>query len=130
MNLSHVCIKTLNLKSLAQFYIEVLGFSPIHVFVSSGGEKYGYFLKIGKGSFLEVLQDQKTKRQKTGRLDHFCLHVDRIDALHRKLKSCKKVSVIQRGRTDKVRRFQIEDPDGNTIEFHSFDKKCVQYPHR
>lgn len=130
MKLSHVCIKTSKLASLAKFYTEILGFTPIHVFVSSSGEKYGYFLKIGKGSFLEILHDQKIKPRKMRQLDHFCLHVERLNALHRQLKSCQKVSTIQRGRTDQVRRFQIEDPDGNTIEFHSFDQKCVQYPHR
>ena len=130
MKLSHICIKTPKLSLMAKFYMEIMGFKPIHIFVSSDGETYGYFLKIGKGSFLEILQDRQINGRLAGRLDHFCLHVDRLTSLHRKLKAYNKTSAVQRGRTDKVRRFQIQDPDGNVIEFHSFDQKCVQYPHR
>jgi len=130
MKLSHVCLKTKNLTSLAGFYEKKMGFTPIHRFISSKGETYGYFFKTTQGSFLEILKCQLPTKRSQGKIDHICFAVKNLKNYHKKMQKFSGLTPIQRGKTDKVRRFQVHDPDGNVIEFHSFDRHCVQYQHR
>jgi catechol 2,3-dioxygenase-like lactoylglutathione lyase family enzyme len=125
--LSHVCIATPDLDRLLGFYCGLLDCRIVHRFQRPGTEVYGYFLLIGEGTFLEVFKDPAAPAQ-TGSLRHFCFQVEDIRLVAERLRSAGIEVAISEGRTDHVLLFQVEDPDGRTVEFHQFTPESMQFP--
>lgn len=126
--LAHVCLGTGKLETLVRFYTHTLGFQVIHEFVNSKGERYGVFLLVGDGSFLEFFNDDTLKKE-NGAFRHLCFEVADIESLAEQLRQKGFVVNVRRGRTDHVLNCWIDDPDGNHIEFQQYDAQAVQFPH-
>jgi catechol 2,3-dioxygenase-like lactoylglutathione lyase family enzyme len=126
--LSHVCLGSTDLARTIGFYRDLLGCRVVHEFRNDAGELYGVFLSCNNGTFLEFFKEQERKR-KGGLYRHLCFEVEAIDAAAERLRAHGYVANVQRGRTDRVLQFFIEDPDGNTVEFQEHDRESVLYHH-
>lgn len=130
--LAHVCLGTQQLEKQIQFYCETLGCRIIHEFINPQGERYGAFLLVHQGTFVEFFNDPKldSNSRVAQRLRHLCFEVDDIQAAAEFFKQKGFQPEVVRGKTDKTLQFWIEDPDLNRVEFHQYDSQCVQHPHR
>jgi lactoylglutathione lyase len=126
--LAHLCLGTPDLARVQAFYCGLLGCRVIHEFRNQQGERYGLFLLVNRGTFLEFFLDAESVTHK-GVFKHLCFEVEDIHEWAERLKSRGFPVEIRRGRTDGVLQFSIQDPDGNAVEFHQYDSKAIQYPY-
>lgn len=126
--LSHVSLSTRDLAAIERFYVIVLGFEIAHEFRNPAGERYGFFLHVGGGSFLEFFQSKDVSRE-GGLFRHLCLETDDIEAVAEKLRASGITGIIvQRGRTDRILQFFVHDPDGTKVEFQQHDAESALMP--
>lgn len=127
--LSHISLSSRDLAAAERFYVGVLGFEIAHEFRNSAGERYGFFLHAGGGSFLEIFQKPDAGREE-GLFRHFCLETDDIEAMAEKLRAEGIADIaIKRGRTDRILQFFVRDPDGTQVEFQQHDAESVLTPY-
>jgi catechol 2,3-dioxygenase-like lactoylglutathione lyase family enzyme len=123
--LSHVSLSTRDLAATERFYVGVLGLEIAHEFRNPAGERYGFFLHAGGGSFLEFFQTKNTGRE-DDLFGHLCLETDDIEAVAKKLRASGLTDItVQRGRTDKILQFFIRDPDGTKVEIQQHDAESA-----
>lgn len=127
--LSHVSLGSKNLLETELFYTQVLGCEVAHEFRNPAGERYGFFLHVGDGTFLEFFQNQDA-RPEPGLFRHLCFEVANIDAFaeHARSKGYERI-VIKRGRTDRILQCFIHDPDGNQVEIQQHDDESALAPY-
>jgi catechol 2,3-dioxygenase-like lactoylglutathione lyase family enzyme len=126
--LSHVSLNTCDLAATQRFYVDVLGFEIAHEFRNAAGERYGFFLHAGGGSFVECFQNKDVKAT-DGRFRHLCFEVDDIEGFAARLGEHGYANVApRRGRTDGVLQFFILDPEGVEIEFQQHDDRSALKP--
>ena len=118
--LSHVCLGTHDLSGQIDFYCVVLGFELAHEYRNQNDERFGAFLHVGGGTFIELFNDQDAPIE-GGLYRHFCLHVDDLKAVADHLLERGIVLEIRRGRSDGTLLAEFSDPEGNVIEFHQYD---------
>ncbi len=123
--LSHVSLSSRDLTTTERFYVGVLGLKIAHEFRNPAGERYGFFLYAGGGSFLEFFQKPDAGHEE-GLFRHLCLEVDDVEAIAEILRT-KGITdfTIKRGRTDRILQFFILDPDGIQVEFQQHDAESV-----
>lgn len=127
--LSHVSLSSRDLAATERFYVGILGFDIAHTFLNSAGERYGFFLHAGGGSFLEFFQKPDAGHE-DGLFRHLCLETDDIEAVAGKLRTSGITDfTIKRGRTDRILQFFILDPDGIQVEFQQHDAESVLTPY-
>ena len=122
--LSHLCLGSNDLDRTVAFYGDLIGTEVVHEFFNEAGERYGVFLKIGEGTFLEFFNQQNPVPQ-GGLFRHFCLQVADIEAMAEKARAKGFECDVRRGRSDRVLQFFIHDPDGTMIEFQQHDEQSV-----
>ena len=126
--LSHVSLSTRDLVAIERFYVDALGFEIAHEFRNPAGERYGFFLHAGGGSFLEFFQSKDVSRE-DGLFRHLCLETDDIEAAAEKLRASGITDIrVQRGRTDRILQFFVHDPDGTKVEFQQHDAQSALMP--
>ena len=123
--LGHVCLGTVRLEAQIEFYCEVLQCELVHSFSNLDGFRYGAFLAVGEGSFLEFFHDE-SERGSGGRFRHLAFQVEDLKAQAQRLGALGLKLEVRRGTTDGALLACIEDPDGNEIEFHQYDEMSVQ----
>jgi len=128
MRLGHVCLSTPRLDRMVAFYTDELGCEVAHEFLGDGGRRYGVFLAVGEGTFLELFHDD-LDRGDEARFRHFAFQVDDVRAIARRFRSLGQEPEVFRGRTDRALQCWVRDPDGNTVEFHEYDEESVQFAH-
>jgi catechol 2,3-dioxygenase-like lactoylglutathione lyase family enzyme len=126
--LAHVCLSTCQLETIVEFYTHTLGLRVIHEFLNPEGERYGVFLLVGDGSFLEFFNSNAVRVEK-GVFRHLCFEVADIESLAEQLRQKEYIVEVRRGKTDGVLICWIDDPDGNRIEFQQYDELAVQFPY-
>jgi catechol 2,3-dioxygenase-like lactoylglutathione lyase family enzyme len=126
--LSHVSLSSRDLAATECFYVDILGFKIAHEFHNAAGERYGFFLHAGGGSFLECFQ-VKDAAAPGGMFRHLCFEVDDIGSFadHLRARGFPEI-VTRRGRTDRILQFFIRDPDGVEIEFQQHDEQSALKP--
>jgi catechol 2,3-dioxygenase-like lactoylglutathione lyase family enzyme len=127
--LSHVCLSSRNLDATERFYVDVMGFKIVHEFRNAAGERYGFFLDAGGGTFLEFFNKPDAGREEA-LFRHLCFEVDDIEAFaaHARAHGFSDVS-IKRGRTDHILQCFITDPDGTPVELQQHDAQSVLMPY-
>lgn len=128
LRLAHVCLATPDLERLLAFYGDVLGAELIHTFRKEDGTRYGVFLHLGGGTFLEVFTGPAEVREDAA-LRHFCLEVADIQEAAARLERSGQRVLVRQGRTDRVWLCEARDPDGRLLEFHQYIPESVQYPY-
>jgi catechol 2,3-dioxygenase-like lactoylglutathione lyase family enzyme len=127
--LSHVSLSSRNLAATERFYVGILGFKIAHEFRNPAGERYGFFLHVGGGSFLEFFQKLDAGREE-GLFRHLCFETDNIEAVAEKLRTNGITNfTVKRGRTDRILQFFISDPDAIQVEFQQHDAESVLMPY-
>jgi catechol 2,3-dioxygenase-like lactoylglutathione lyase family enzyme len=128
--LAHVCLGTTALERLIGFYGDLLEAHIIHEFRNPAGERYGALLALAPGTFLELFNEQNPEaRAGQGLFRHLCFEVEDIEAMAAHTRTLGFTPEVKRGRTDRTLQFTISDPDGTPLEFHQYDKECVQFSH-
>jgi catechol 2,3-dioxygenase-like lactoylglutathione lyase family enzyme len=127
--LSHICLSTRNLAATERFYVDVMGFKIVHQFHNAAGERYGFFLHAGGGTFIEFFQKPDAGTQEA-LFRHLCFEVDDIEAFiaHARTHGFGDVAV-KRGRTDYILQCFITDPDGIPVEIQQHDEQSVLAPY-
>ena len=125
--LSHVSINSDDLDRAEIFYKEILGLKIVHKFINDKGERYGFFLLSGGGTFIEIFRSKNTVTRQ-GCLRHLCFEVADIEKCSAELRS-KGINdfEIKRGRTDRVLQLFIDGPDGVQIEFQQHDELSLLF---
>jgi catechol 2,3-dioxygenase-like lactoylglutathione lyase family enzyme len=127
--LSHASLSARDLAKTERFYVDVLGCEVAHEFRNAAGERYGFFLHAGDGTFLEFFQKPDAPREE-GLFRHLCFEVDDIEAFARHVAAHGFTDVkVTRGRTDRILQFFILDPDGTKIEFQQHDEQSALAPY-
>ena len=125
LRLGHVCLGTPRLDEMTRFYCEHFDARIVHEFLNDAEERYGVFLEVGEGSYLELFHDE-SDRGSTARFRHFAFEVDDIEAWARRFHALGQHPEIRRGRTDGALGCWVQDPDENPIELHQYDEASVQ----
>jgi catechol 2,3-dioxygenase-like lactoylglutathione lyase family enzyme len=122
--LAHVCINTKDLEASRKFYCEGLGLKKRFDFTKNG-KVVGFYLKAGKGSYIEFFLDTKDYPGQSP-LRHFCLETDDIEkARKRLLDNGIEATEIKLG-CDATWQFWFKDPNGIDVEFHQYTRKSAQ----
>ncbi len=125
--LSHVSISSDDLDRAELFYKGILGLKIVHNFINDKGERYGFFLLSGCGTFIEIFRSQNAITRQ-GRLRHICFEVADIEKCSVELRSNGIYDFdIKRGRTDRVLQLFIDGPDGVQIEFQQHDELSLLF---
>lgn len=126
--LSHISLSTRDLGAAERFYADVMGFEIAHEFRNAAGERYGFFLHAGGGTFVEFFQ-KPNDGVNDGLFRHICFETDDIEAFAARVRSHGIGDItIRRGRTDKILQFTFNGPDGIQIEIHQHDAESVLTP--
>ena len=134
IRLGHVCLATPRLEEMIAFYCEHLDCRVAHEFKNERGDRYGAFLAVGDGTFLELFNaDPRASsgeyRADSGRFRHLAFQVESVAAIAARFAHARPAPEVTRGRTDRALQCWVLDPDGNQIEFHEYDEQCVQHAH-
>ena len=103
-----------------------MGCGVAHEFRNAAGERYGAFLEIANGTFLELFSEQGEPNE-GGFFRHFCIEVEDIERMAARCRSHGHDCDVNRGRTDRILQFWILDPDGTKIEFQQHDHESALY---
>jgi catechol 2,3-dioxygenase-like lactoylglutathione lyase family enzyme len=122
--LSHVCFTTADLDATRAFYCDVLGFKPIHEFRNDIGEVYGFYLAVGRATFIEFFKGPEPV-DKESQFRHVCFVVENIEHVAEELQAGGISCAITRGRTDRTLQMWVTDPNGIKIEFHQYDQQST-----
>jgi catechol 2,3-dioxygenase-like lactoylglutathione lyase family enzyme len=126
--LSHASFSTRDLGATERFYVDIIGCKIAHEFRNAAGERYGFFLHAGDGTFLEFFQNRDATGE-SGCFRHVCFEVDDIDAFAERLRAQGyKDIAVKRGRTDRILQFFIHDPDGIEVEIQQHDAESALAP--
>lgn len=124
--LSHISLSTPDLPRAIAFYQKVLSCTVAHEFKNTESETYGVFLHAGDGTFIEFFNTDEPIAE-GGSYRHFCFEAEDLDLLAEHFAQHDIHTEITRSRSDKTLQCWINDPDGNTIEFHQYDPKSALY---
>ena len=120
--LSHVCLYMDDLQEAEKIFVDILKRPYAHEFVNGDNKKYGFFIDIGRGTFVEII---KTDLYSTRFSFHICFEVSDIYDAHKELsKTDYDITPVRRGKTDKTLQF-FWYPKSLSIEFHQFDEESI-----
>jgi catechol 2,3-dioxygenase-like lactoylglutathione lyase family enzyme len=130
IGLSHVSLNTSDLAATERFYVEVLGGRKVFDLTSAAtGVRYGTFIDLGCGTFVEIFNQPRSMFQATTVYRHICLLVRSVEQAAAWLSKFGFAPEIKVGRVDKVPQFFITGPDGVEIEFHEYCEGTLQRAH-
>ncbi len=132
VRLSHVCLNSSDLLRTESFYCGILQFKKVHEFINAAGERYGFILAAGNGTFVEFFRAPPSAAGMEGdrTFRHFCFQVGDIEAVAGEFRRHGFDVSVTIGRTDRVPQFWVHDPDGTAVEFHEYSNPdSPQYPY-
>ncbi len=128
VGLSHVSLNTGDLAKAEHFYVEVLGGTKVFDLANAAGVRYGTFLSMGNGTFIELFNRPEAAPAGAGATyRHICLQVRSVKDAAAWLGKFGYAPQIKVGRVDKVPQFFITGPDGVEIEFHEYGEGTPQW---
>ena len=130
VGLSHVSLNSRDLAAAERFYVEVLGGRKVFDLTNAAnGARYGTFIALGNGTFIEIFNQPEPMLQATTAYRHICLQVRSVEQAAAWLSKFGFAPEIKVGRVDKVPQFFITGPDGVEIEFHEYCEGTPQRAH-
>ena len=121
--IAHTAVKVTNMEATLNFYCNQIGFTKAFELADDQGNPWIVYLKICKGSFIELFYDGVKDQEHAYAADtigyhHWCVSVGDIDAMARRLFDNGLIPEAKPklGR-DGNRNLWIHDPDGNAVEF-------------
>jgi len=123
--LAHICIGALDLEKTEQFYTQVLGLRKAFDF-RKGPARFGFYIEVGGGTFLEAFQQAEPFRGDQPGLRHICLEVDSIDATIAQIKAAGWPIGEKKLGADQSWQVWLKDPNGHAIELHEYTPESSQ----
>jgi glyoxylase I family protein len=121
--LSHVCLYLDDLDKAQKLFVDILGMPFANEMINNDGQRYGFMLESGEGTFVEVI---KSEMYSVGQKFHFCLEVTDIYKWHTMLKELDyEISNVRRGKTDKVLQFFFYPESNLPIEMWEHDSESI-----
>lgn len=120
--LAHICIHTTDLEKTAAFYCDGLGMER-HFDFERAGEWFGYYLRVGANTFIEVFQGDSGK---PGNINHVALEVSDLDAVIETLKANGAEVTAKKLGADNSWQAWTTDPNGVRIELHEYTPTSSQ----
>ena len=124
--LAHVCIGAKALDEAKRFYCDGLGMTKKFDFIKDG-ELFGFYLEVGRNTFVEVFQVDSNMAAGKSLVQHFCLEVDDIDAMGRHMRSQGWEVTEKKMGADNTWQIWLTDPSGIRLELHQYTDKSCQY---
>ena len=112
----------INMAATAAFYEQGLGLERGFEFIKEG-ELFGYYLKFGNGTFMEVFQGDPGD---PGNIVHFALEVTDMDAVIGRLRQHGYEVGDKSLGADHSWQAWTEDPNGIRIELHEYTPESMQ----
>ncbi|MEM1108072.1 MAG: VOC family protein [Planctomycetota bacterium] len=121
--LAHVCLYINDLDATEAFYRDALGLEIQFDFIRNDAP-FGYYLKVGNTSFIEVFKgDPGTP----GNINHLCLECDDMDAVIQKIRDAGHEVSDKIYGDDFAYQCWLTDPNGVRIELHEYTDKSLQH---
>ena len=124
--LAHVCIGATDLAAAEHFYVNLLGMEKAFDFFRSG-EHFGFYVKAGETTFIEVFSENGTPNLERPIIRHLCLEVDDIDAVVAKLRANGVDVGDKKMGGDNNWQAWITDPSGVRIEMMQYGETSTQF---
>ena len=126
-SVAHVCFVVKDLEAAERFYTEVIGLKHAFDFLKETGERFGVYLHAGGRTFIELFTGNPAQVA-GGSYQHVCFEVDDVTAAVETIRARGwKVSDATLGSDDSWQAW-VSDPDGNSIELHSYTAGSLQAP--
>jgi catechol 2,3-dioxygenase-like lactoylglutathione lyase family enzyme len=122
--LAHLCIHTDSLDKTSHFYCDVLELEKGFDF-ERNGSLFGYYLKLGVNTFIEVFQNAKPS-DVVGNINHMAIEVDDIDQVIAALRNNGFEATDKKLGADHSWQSWTTDPNGVRIEFHQYTTESMQ----
>ncbi len=126
VRLAHVCIGATDLAAAEDFYVGRLGMELAFEFVRAG-ERIGFYVKAGEGTFIEVFADADAQDAARPRIKHFCLEVEDLDAVLKTLASRGVEASDKKLGADNAWQAWTVDPSGVRIELMQYQRDSAQF---
>ena len=123
--IAHVCLSVKDLDRSIAFY-QKLGLTVLFRFTRKG-EKFGVYMKIDEGSFVEMFEDLDMGPVVNNGILHFALETDDIDAVVAQLTERGVACTPKKLGVDNTWQTWMEDPDGNRFEVHQYTPASTQF---
>lgn len=133
--LAHINLFSDNAKKMVEFYVQKLGLTIAFTLDNDKGLPFGWYVKCGKMTFIEIFDQTGAVRQWGGevvelqhgsRYRHLCFDVKDLEAYRDNLiNKGVAISTITVG-MDNSKQAWIKDPDGNDIELMEYTPSSFQ----
>ena len=128
--IAHLCLAVNNLAEMEAFYVGKLGLSKAFDFVNDKGHRFGFYLKLGHRTFIEMFEGRADDVKAVNpSYKHICLEVDEINATVEQLRAKGVEASDPKLGSDHAWQAWIKDPEGNAIELHCYTPESWQTPH-
>ena len=126
---AHVCLASADLAASERFYCAGLGFKKAFDFMLDG-RSIGFYLEIVPGQYIEIFQRAELPAKANGPLEHFCLEVDDLELVRRRLAENGYETTQKILGADQSWQLWATDPGGVKIEFHQYTVRSLQHTHQ
>lgn len=124
--LAHINIGATDLAASERFYTEVLGMEKAFDFVKEG-EPFGFYVKAGNTTFIEVFIQNEPPTSDIMLLKHFCLEVEDLDAVIETIRSRGWDVTDKKQGVDQSWQAWVTDPSGVRIEIMQYTDNSSQF---
>ena len=124
--LAHVCIGATDLDASERFYVDLLGMEKAFDFIRAG-ERFGFYVKAGGTTFIEVFAEKGSPHLDRPIIKHFCLEVEDMDAAVDALRTRGVEVSDKKMGGDNNWQAWITDPSGVRIELMQYNKRSTQF---
>lgn len=124
--LAHVCIGATDLAASEHFYVDLLGMAKAFDFIRAG-EPFGFYVKAGGTTFIEVFAESERPNLERPLMKHFCLEVEDIDAVISKLRQRGVDVTDKKMGGDNNWQAWTTDPSGVRIEMMQYGVTSTQF---
>lgn len=120
--IAHLCLRSTDLAETEKFYCQGLGMERFFAFEKEGN-LFGYYLKAGNGTFVEVFQGDPGE---TGNINHMALEVEDMDTVLAHLQAQGIPFTEKKLGADQSWQAWLTDPSGVRIELHQYTPASSQ----
>ena len=125
---AHICLLAADLEAAERFYCQGLGFKKAFNFIRKG-KVTGFYLELAQGTYIEIFQNSTIEIRDNSPILHFCLEVDDIDQVARRLNEHGYATTPKKLGADQSWQTWVTDPSGVKIEFHQYTDRSSQLTH-
>ena len=118
--LDHIVLNVADVERSLSWYIDLVGMAPVRVDDWRRGEAFFPSVRVNESTIIDLVRLERSGTN----MDHLCLVVDAADV--DAIAADERFSVIEGpdirfGARGNGRSVYVNDPDGNTVEFRSYD---------